>query len=254
MGSKTPLVLTALIAVAGCETTQPAPPPLPTEAELNCPAVDGYTRERLEASSTYIDNPVEGFVPELLVEAPLLEEALVAENRLRVHMPRTRKSITYWRDEDTGLWNMAGVNAFAIDYAQPLPPPPPPPPPPPEEDVEAYAQYLEYLASIAAEEERRRNLPPLPPFRTLNEAASTRLDRLFFDPCVAAGPEHLPGYFDPYVCPPDGSSWVGEIVLRGSEPRLVAAACSNDFALSRLLSQSTWLQPEDLIPLGPEYY
>jgi hypothetical protein len=258
MGSKTPLVLTVLIAVAGCETSQPASPPLPTEAELNCPAVDGYSRERLEASSTYIDRPVESFVPEALSEAPLPDEAVAAQNRLRVRMfGRPDKSITYWRDENTGLWNLQGVRTYQRYSWNPSPPPPPPPPPPEPEDEEAYERYIQRQAEEAARRaeavERARNRPPLPSYRTLNAESSERLDQLFFDQCVAAGPEHIPGWFDPYVCPSDGNSWAGEIVLNGGEPRLVAVGCRNAFALSQLLANASWPNAEDLMPLGPEY-
>lgn len=262
MGSKTPLVLTALIAVAGCETVSDYFTPPLSEAERNCPAVGGYSRQHLERSQTYLSGRSDEELLSNVAASPMPGDAPNALNRLRVRMSgRPSKQITYWRDEETGLWNIAGNNTYAFYSASPPPPPPPPPGP------EAFSDPADYEAFLAAEEarlERERNRPPPPDYRTLTAEASARIDELFFDPCVASGPDHLPGYFDlnpfwqedgddMYVCPPDGNTWVGEIVLNGAAPRYVSSGCRNEFALSLLLGGVSYPASADLIPLGPEY-
>ncbi|MAK60945.1 MAG: hypothetical protein CMK09_08200 [Ponticaulis sp.] len=89
------------------------------------------------------------------------------------------------------------------------------------------------------------------------------MDELFFDQCVAAGPSHIPYYFDTadedgdgelggFVCPPDGNYWYGEIVLNGSEPRLVSSGCIFPFAMPKLLRFASYPQFEDVVPLDYE--
>ncbi|MAP96400.1 MAG: hypothetical protein CMK07_15755 [Ponticaulis sp.] len=264
MANRNSAILSALmIGLSACQSpgqqTEIGSPPVELNEE-GCPAVEGYRRDTLEKflehQSKARDINWKERAEAGVSGASLPPGAEDADYRLIVNAGG-RKKVTYWKDDANANWQMAGSNPFETLSFTPTPPPPPPPPPPPgtpQEEVDAFWAEQERLAEL------RRNPPPPPThiYDVLPEFSS-QLDGLFFDRCVDAGPNFAPGYFatgewsdnhedwDIYVCPPDGSFWIGEIVKPGAAQRPVSTGCrSNKFALSDLLVRAGYVDPEDV--------
>ncbi len=256
------LAFASLCALTACQSDgQKLEDELPGVAlsEEGCPAVEGYRRDTLEK---FLALKQDNFnwaqsAEENVRGASLPPGAETAAYRLIVNAGG-RKKITYWKDERGANWQMAGPNPFAsLAFTPPSSLPIPPPPPPPDATQKELDAYR-------IEQERYEQFwinPPPPPTHIydVKPEFSSRLDGLFFDRCVDAGPDFAPGYFttgewsddhqewDIYVCPPDGTYWKGEIVKPGVPPRLVSSGCrSNNFALTDLLVRAGYVDPDDV--------
>lgn len=229
----------------------------PALSEAGCPAVPGYSRAILDASVAERDGQVgwDERAKRLANAAPLPSETANAKYRFRVNVG-TIKAMTYWKDEKDDLWKMASKNPFKSVSRTPPPPAPPPPPPPPgasKEDIEAYEEAFRVYS-----EQWKNPPPPKVAIFELTPEYSAELDEMFFNSCLDAGPDHIPGYFDTepfmkngrelkgYFCPPDGLFWAGDIVKPGADIRYVSTGCINDFALTKLLRNSGYPQVEEV--------
>ena len=250
-----PAIFLAACVSDGGET--PKPQSAPALSEAGCPAVPGYNRQILEASLAERDADAQWDerARRLADAAPLPSETANAKYRFRVNVG-TIKAMTYWKDEKDDLWRMASTNPFKSVSRTPPPPAPPPPPPPPgasQDELDAYeAEFRAYS------EQWKNPPPPKVAIYELTPEYSAELDKMFFNPCLDAGPDHIPGYFDTepfmkhgrelqgYFCPSDGLFWAGDIIKPGAEIRYVSSGCINDFALTKLLRNSGYPDTDEV--------
>ncbi len=204
-----------------------------------CPAAATYDVDAIRAENA--ETPERAArIAELVSATPLPPGAEDAETRIRVRVPPGGLSgldtrVTLWKDQGGG-WQIATNN---VDHRAP-----PPQPVPRDENGNVYPGY-EYLLEAHK---------PKPPYLTaaLDAANAAKVDAALADACFKAGPDRLP-YDVPlrrksesgqtsWLCPPDSAFYSAEVQVPGEAPRYISHACYMDFATSKFLSLTAYLE------------
>lgn len=229
------LFLSASVLALGSCTGVPKGP-LAADGTL-CPGAATYDVEAIRVQNAKTPER-SARIAELVASTPLPPGAEDAATRIRVRVPPGGLSgldtrVTLWKDQ-SGVWQIATNN---VDHRAP-----PPQPVPRDENGNVYPGY-EHLVQ-----------PPRPPYLTspLDAANAAKLDAALADTCFKAGPDRIP-YDVPlrqksesgqtsWLCPPDSAFYSAEVQMPGEAPRYISHACYIDFATSKFLSLTAYLE------------
>jgi hypothetical protein len=214
--------------------------PLAADGTL-CPGVATYDVEAIRKQNA--ETPERAArIAELVAATPLPPGAEDAATRIRVRVPPGGLSgldtrLTLWKDQ-SGVWQIATNN---VDHRAP-----PPQPVPRDENGNVYPGY-EYLLEPPK---------PKPPYLTspLDAASAAKVEAALTDTCFKAGPDRIP-YDVPlrkksesgqtsWLCPPDSAFYSAEVQMPGEAPRYLSHSCYIDFATSKFLSLTAYLDAQ----------
>lgn len=237
-------VLSVGLLLPGCQTpARPSGPDLLAADGRLCPGWEEFDGAAIIALSNEQAAERAAWIQEYTAVTPLPPGAEEAETRIRVRVPPTSMwprdtRVTLWRDMN-GAWQIATDNK---NYS--LQPPPPPPPPPVDEHGNLLPGYEDWGPALP---------PPPPPYSTsaLDDGSVAQLESILADPCFVHGPDSLP-YQVPlkhpepdlnmWICPPDSAYYMAEVKQAGRPNRYISHSCYMDFAVSKLLTLTAYLQ------------
>lgn len=217
--------------VAACAAIQGGPSEgAPRLSE--CPAFEDVDHAELMRLADPAQNPrvaeYDQNIRASVDRTPLPPEAAIATTRIRLRVPPTGmwardNFVTVWRNE-SGVWFVARQD---IDNNAPPPPPIMPPSYPPPAD------WVQPPAPPLAERFPVRVGPASTP-------TGAALDAALADSCMRLEPDRYTSRIplrraQDWVCVPDSSVSLAEIVQPERPTRLVGVACENRFLTSRLL-------------------
>ncbi|MCU0730480.1 MAG: hypothetical protein MUE84_02715 [Hyphomonas sp.] len=226
----------SVLALGSCTSVPKGP--LAADGTL-CPGVATYDVEAIRAQNAGTPERA-ARIAELVADTPLPPGAEVAATRIRVRVPPGGLSgldtrVTLWKDQ-SGVWQIATNNRDS--HA------PPPQPVPRDENGNVYPGY-EYLLEAHK---------PKPPYLTspLDAANAAKVEAALADACFSAAPDRIP-YDVPlrkksesgqtsWLCPPDSAFYSAEVQIPGEPPRYISHACYIDFATSKFLSLTAYLE------------